>query len=797
MSYEGSLAHSDQKVKECASVNANFFGLKKKLNTDPDRPPASVALDPTGLPDVFRENPRCVEFRYAWDPKKKKWDKLPFCSRPGDMQGRKVGPNDASHWSTLDEALAQVEETRKGAEVAYPGFAVGELPDGRTVSLADLDDIRNPETGEIQPWALAEVHKLNSYTEVSASGTGLHVFVFGKLPPGGRKCKAVEMYDCARGVMLTGHRLEGTPAQIQDRQAELAEMHGRYFPATPAKSGPITTAAAEQNPARPAASNYSYLTDEEVIEKVMTEGAGKFAAAFDNPAAFRAAYGDNESEADMALALKLAFYTGGNPDRIEQIMRNQSALAADRPKWDRPTAGKTWLRYSIDKALAKKWKGKVYSGTKPAGTKAEPSEAYVSLDSIKSEIKEFLIDGLIPLGELIMVEGPPAMGKTQLTFWMAAHVTSGRPAPWAPAGTPAREPGGVLILKAEDDFASSIRPRMELAGVDVSRVIVRKAAKAVDLARDLKEIRAVVKNKGIKLIIIDGFFSTTGSANMNDTTESRQVLDPVVDMAREEGIAVVAVRHIVKGRKDRDLASLGGGNTSVSALGRTQILVGESNLEPGLHGAKVTKENVGAITDTLTFRRLTKDTPVGKHPVLEFTGVKPQGQAEFAAEFLPATVDELSRSQGRPGRGRPDDQKEQAKMFLRGRLAGGAVMKAEVERGAKEAGISEKTLERAAQELGVESHRKFGPDNPYGKATWSLAGAHGDSDGTTTPEEKLSFFRPLKIVYQDGRVWKSREFNFDGTTTPPDQPPPSSSRQNSHGLPPAAAWIPAELNGTH
>lgn len=39
----------------------------------------------------------------------------------------------------------------------------------------DLDHCRDPETGKIKPWALEIVAKLNSYSEVSPSGTGLHI----------------------------------------------------------------------------------------------------------------------------------------------------------------------------------------------------------------------------------------------------------------------------------------------------------------------------------------------------------------------------------------------------------------------------------------------------------------------------------------------------------------------------------------------------------------------------------------------------------------------------------------------
>ena len=65
----------------------------------------------------------------------------------------------------------------------------------------DLDHVVDPHTGEVQPWALEIVQRLDSYTEYSPSGTGLHIFVHGDIPDAGRKKtinkdtgEAVEMY---------------------------------------------------------------------------------------------------------------------------------------------------------------------------------------------------------------------------------------------------------------------------------------------------------------------------------------------------------------------------------------------------------------------------------------------------------------------------------------------------------------------------------------------------------------------------------------------------------------------------
>ena len=81
----------------------------------------------------------------------------------------------------------------------------------------DLDDCRNPETGEIAEWAQSILGRVvDSYTEVSPSGTGVHVIVEGTLRSNRRRKKVhidgevvglVEMYDRARFFTITGRAL--------------------------------------------------------------------------------------------------------------------------------------------------------------------------------------------------------------------------------------------------------------------------------------------------------------------------------------------------------------------------------------------------------------------------------------------------------------------------------------------------------------------------------------------------------------------------------------------------------------
>jgi putative DNA primase/helicase len=93
----------------------------------------------------------------------------------------------------------------------------------------DLDKCRDPETGQIESWALEEIRALNTYAEISPSGTGVRMFTFAKLPDTGRKNGRVEVYDSGRFLTVTEHHIEGTPCSVETRQKEVDEFHSRYF----------------------------------------------------------------------------------------------------------------------------------------------------------------------------------------------------------------------------------------------------------------------------------------------------------------------------------------------------------------------------------------------------------------------------------------------------------------------------------------------------------------------------------------------------------------------------------------
>jgi hypothetical protein len=115
----------------------------------------------------------------------------------------------------------------------------------------DLD--HSVHKGYALPWAFTIIREMQSYTEISPSGTGLHIIVQGKLPKGKRVAKGdgveIECYDTARYLCFTGH-VVGEFKTINARQAELISFHQRYLaPVSVPTAAPVAASVAAPGPA--------------------------------------------------------------------------------------------------------------------------------------------------------------------------------------------------------------------------------------------------------------------------------------------------------------------------------------------------------------------------------------------------------------------------------------------------------------------------------------------------------------------------------------------------------------------
>ena len=260
------------------------------------------------------------------------------------------------------------------------GFMLGEDPNtGTTYFGVDLDNHIDKVTGK-KPYETPEAFKefayifintLNSYTEYSHSGEGVHIICKGKLPGKRNKHQGVEMYDYRRFFTMTGKVINNVP--IVDRTEEVKPLWEKYLNVVKEeneqKSFNYTQQKNIQYQAKINANGSvsfeeveiintpmaSAMDDYELIEKIRNSQQGQdFMRLFNGD---MSSYDNDHSRADMAMCKILAFWTGCNPQQMDRIFR-QSALMRD--KWERRWGDGTYGSHAIQDAI--RTQGQVYSG---------------------------------------------------------------------------------------------------------------------------------------------------------------------------------------------------------------------------------------------------------------------------------------------------------------------------------------------------------------------------------------------------------------------------------------------------
>jgi hypothetical protein len=276
------------------------------------------------IPAEMRDTPHWIVWRLEMKPDKS--GELKPSKTPYSVNGGYGKVNDAATWASFMDALTAYEKGKYNGL----GFVFTDTP----FVAVDIDGCISDD-GKVTKTAHDITARLNSYTECSQSGHGLHIIVKGKLPAGRRRNGAVEMYGdgSSRYFAMTGDTR--TPAVIRECQTDIDHIHRQYIQPEETKQTAI-----------PRPSQSVGLDDSALIEKACNAKNGAaFAALWRGDTS---AHGGDDSAADQALCNHLAFWTGRDAARIDSLFR-QSGLM--RPKWDRKQAGTTYGAITINKAV--------------------------------------------------------------------------------------------------------------------------------------------------------------------------------------------------------------------------------------------------------------------------------------------------------------------------------------------------------------------------------------------------------------------------------------------------------------
>lgn len=239
------------------------MSVQHEASTNATASPSVLAPDFDGIPAELTAVKQWVLWRL--DPPKKEgsdWRKVPYC-----ITGKKAESNDPGTWTVFQAAKKmygyQIERKREPGDSWPPYSGVGYVLSRERLDVGiDLDDVRNPETGEVLPKAQALLDVIGTYAEVSPSGTGFKIFARGTLPDNARCSYAdyfgpgtkLEMFDHGRYFTVTGAHVAGTPKAVNDIQPALEKLvadalqHQKKIEASRPKPPPRTYAIGNRDP---------------------------------------------------------------------------------------------------------------------------------------------------------------------------------------------------------------------------------------------------------------------------------------------------------------------------------------------------------------------------------------------------------------------------------------------------------------------------------------------------------------------------------------------------------------------
>jgi hypothetical protein len=357
----------------------------------------------------------------------------------------------------------------------------------------------------------------------------------------------------------------------------------------------------------------------------------------------------------------------------------------------------------------------------------------VSCSSVDPVEATYLVHPYVPNGEATWFEGATKTGKTTVALDIVARVSTGTP--WLD-GLPIPQ-GAAAILTCEDDVARTIVPRLIAAKANLKSVHVIRVTDSEDneltpsFVHDLVGIEEQLRRVGARVLVVDGTFGVLGAKDGNAYVEAYQTMGPVIAMVRRLNIAAIFVRHV---RKTASAAlDAGLGSVGYASLARSTVSFKVDHEDESARFMAHAGTN-GAISGETRKYRI-----VDGAPVPGFT------RAIGAVEWLEAVSETANDLMGASATAVDRCLIEVAEDWLREQLTDEPQVTSSLREAAETNGISVRTLQRAAKNIGVVMRK----GSRTTRGTWasptlqvsraphaplSSSGVRGVSNGACGPE---------------------------------------------------------------
>jgi hypothetical protein len=324
----------------------------------------------------------------------------------------------------------------------------------------------------------------------------------------------------------------------------------------------------------------------------------------------------------------------------------------------------------------------------------------------------------IPLGALTLLAGRQGLGKSTLLTSLAADLSCGR-LPGDLHGEPA-----IVLMASFEDSPSTVAARLLAADADRDRVVELGLTEAgqpdlLTLPADAGLIAEAVREHGARAVIVDPVMAAlSGRVDSYRDQDVRRALAPFAQLAADADLAVIGVLHLRKGVAAEALDRISG-SVAFTAAARSVLAFGQDPGAADNSPERVlahAKSNLGPLAPSLSYRVEPVTVEAGGSEI-QTVRLASNGECNLTASDLLAATVATDRS-----------EVEIAAEWLADELAEGEWRESRVIKvAAKGVGISERTLQRAKQRLGVEDRREGYP----AVSEWRLPVAPG-KDGAAS-----------------------------------------------------------------
>ncbi|MGL4697102.1 phage/plasmid primase, P4 family [Enterococcus larvae] len=282
------------------------------------------------IPLELRELRQWGLYRRTWNEEKQKYDKEPM----NPHNGYKGRSNDESTWSDFQTALSAMERFKAD------GLAFYFKPPYVGIDLDDIgDDLERYLEGDIENNIVyVFMNATKTYSEISMSGKGIHIIGKGEIPGERRRKGDVEMYTDGRFFAITGNFFGSNDEINEIPPIQMDFLYKRYL-----DDGKII----QGNFRKSDWVDGNDLSVTDIIQAALASKTGhRFKLFMDG--GWERLY-ESQSEADLAFANMLAFWSAADFEKMDEIFRMSAMM---RDKYDRKTGKTTYGIGLLNKAIS-------------------------------------------------------------------------------------------------------------------------------------------------------------------------------------------------------------------------------------------------------------------------------------------------------------------------------------------------------------------------------------------------------------------------------------------------------------